>query len=116
MAEENAELLSSLLGMLGDNPEEKIKAALSSIGIEKKEEEKETITNKSDFDPEMILKIGSLLKGVGGEDERLNLLYALKPFLSEEKKTKIDGAAKLLKLAKMAETAQKSDLFNNLKL
>lgn len=115
MSEDSGELLSSLLGMLGDNPEEKIKSALSSIGVGQTQE-KEEPKEQAGFDAESILKIGSLLSSLNENDERSSLLTALKPFLSDEKKPKVDSALKLLKLAKMAEAAQKTDILKNFKL
>lgn len=127
MAEENSELLKSLMGMLGENPEEKIAAALSSLGVERDAvPEKTEKTHKKNSPPEpenslggeldALLKIGSLLSDAGGEDERARLLKALKPFLSEEKRPKVDSAVKMLRLAKLAEAAGKTDLLKNLKL
>ena len=112
---DNGELISSLLGMLGDNPEEKIKSALSSL-TDGKTQEQEDAKEPSGLDMDSILKIGGLLSSLNENDERTSLLNALKPFLSDEKKPKVDSALKLLKLAKMAEVAQKSDILKNIKL
>ena len=124
MADGNGELLNSLLEMLGENPEEKISAALQSLGAGEKESSEQVIEEKSRqaseaeaFDElSTLLKIGNLMSDVGGEDARTSLLKALKPFLSEEKRPKIDRAMKMLRLAKIAEAAGKSDLLKNLKL
>lgn len=119
MAEDNSELLNTLMGMLGDNPEQKIAAALSSLtaGEEGKQPppQPEPAENKS-TELDALLQIGNLLSSVNGEDERARLLNALKPFLSEDKRPKVDNAVKLLKLAKMAEAAGKTDLLKNFKL
>lgn len=119
MAEDNSELLGKLMGMLGDNPEEKISAALSNFGIGNEKTHEEVSTNiESGKEDELdaLLKIGNLLSTVNGEDERSQLLTALKPFLSESRRPKIDNAVKLLKLAKMAEAAGKNDILKNFKL
>ena len=116
MSQENGELLESLLGMLGDNPEEKIKSALSSLGVGEKEERSEKPTMPSGLDPEMLLKLGSIFSSSGTDDKRTALLCAIKPFMSEERQPKVDSALKLLKLAKMAEMAGKTDILKNLKL
>lgn len=119
MAEDNSELLNTLMGMLGDNPEQKIAAALSSLGVgseEQKEEEAPAPKDTTGAELDALLQIGTLLSSVNGEDERSRLLNALKPFLSEEKRPKVDSAMKLLKLAKMAEAAGKTDLLKNFKL
>ncbi len=116
MAEDNSELIKTLMGMLGDNPEQKIASALSSLGIGS-EAEKETAEPEAESgELDALLQIGNLISQVNGEDERAHLLLALKPFLSEERRPKIDNAVKLLKLAKMAEAAGKTDLLKNFKL
>ena len=112
MAEEQGELLQILSNMLGDHPEEKISQALSLLG--KAPEEPSATENLPDIGT--ITKIAGLLSGSQESDNRAALLSALKPFLSEERRPKVDSAIRLLKLAKMAETAGKSDLFKDLKL
>ncbi len=119
MAEDNSELLNTLMGMLGDNPEQKIAAALSSLGIggeEKSQAPEPAPAETQGGELDALLQIGSLLSSINGEDERSRLLTALKPFLSEDKRPKVDNAVKLLKLAKMAEAAGKTDLLKNFKL
>ena len=122
MAEDNSELLNTLMGMLGDNPEQKIAAALSSLGVggeesgQPQKSEPETSAGSQGTELDALLQIGNLLSSVNGEDERARLLNALKPFLSEDKRPKVDNAVKLLKLAKMAEAAGKTDLLKNFKL
>lgn len=122
MAEDNSELLNTLMGMLGDNPEQKIAAALSSLGVGRESpseplmSESTKSANLQGAELDALLQIGNLLSNVNAEDERAKLLHALKPFLSKEKGPKVDNAVKLLKLAKMAETAGKTDLLKNFKL
>ena len=119
MAEDNSDLIKTLMGMLGDNPEQKIAAALSSLGIDGGEEEKAPEpqpTEEAGMELDALLQIGNLISQVNGEDERARLLLALKPFISESRRPKIDTAVKLLKLAKMAEAAGKTDLLKNFKL
>ena len=122
MAEDNSELLNTLIGMLGDNPEQKIAAALSTLGVggeengQPQKSEPETSAGSQGTELDALLQIGNLLSNVNGEDERARLLNALKPFLSEDKRPKVDNAVKLLKLAKMAEAAGKTDLLKNFKL
>jgi len=117
MAEDNSELLNTLKGMLGENPEQKIAQALATLGIGGEGEEQAPKTEeKPQMDVDALLKLGNLFSSANGEDERAQLLGALKPFLSEDKRPKVDNAMKLLKLVKMAEMANKSDLLKNLKL
>ncbi len=117
MAEDNSELIKTLMGMLGDNPQQKIAQALSSLGVGGEEEKVAPEQNEAPkMELDALLQIGNLLSQVNGEDERAHLLLALKPFLSESRRPKIDNAVKLLKLVKMAEAAGKTDLLKNFKL
>lgn len=91
MAEEN-----DLLGGLSE--------ILSLISTdENKETEPSPPPQESTLDLDMILKLGSVFSELNQEDERSRLLNDLKPFLSGDKKDKIDRAVQLLKLARIAE-------------
>ena len=120
MAEDKDALLGQLIGMLGDNPEEKISAALSALGREepKKEEKAEETASETPLgiDMEGFMKLAGLMSELGREDQRTQLLRALKPFLSEERRPKVDSAVRLLRFAGLAEAAGKQDILKNLKL
>lgn len=58
------------------------------------------------LDPAMLGKLMGLLKtGASGDSERTALLNAMKPYLSEKRRTKMDKAMKLARIAKIAELA-----------
>ncbi len=92
MADEN-----DLLGGLSE--------ILSLISTDEKKEEVPAPEppQESPLDLDMILKLGSVFSQLNEEDERSRLLNDLKPFLSEDKKGKVDRAVQLLKLARVAE-------------
>ncbi len=52
----------------------------------------------SQIDPKLIERLLPLLGEFGGSDERLQLLYALRPFLKPERRDKVERAAKAAKL------------------
>ncbi len=121
MSDDGGKLLESLMGMLGENPEEKIGAMLSALSSNENEKPdgenaKDETDDESGFDLSMLLKLQSIMGLMSGEadDERSALLYALKPFLKSERHADVDRAVKLLKLSKLAKTAQELDLFKNL--
>ncbi len=60
-------------------------------------------SQESPLDLDMIMKLGSVFSELNQEDERSRLLNDLKPFLSDDKKGKVDRAVQLLKLARIAE-------------
>lgn len=67
-------------------------------------------TNSNNFnniDINMIMKIASKLNSSNQNDSRQNLLNALKPYLRDSKKGKMDNYINMLNMAKMA------DLFKN---
>lgn len=91
MSEEN-----DLLGGLSE--------ILSLISTDEKEEAAtSTPAQESPLDLDMILKLGSVFSELNQEDERSKLLNDLKPFLSDDKRGKVDRAVQLLKLARIAE-------------
>lgn len=58
------------------------------------------------LDPGMLRNMTRLLSGAGQKnDEKLALLEALKPFLAEKRRDKLDRAMKLARMEKMAELA-----------
>lgn len=121
MSDDGNQIIENLMGALGDNPTEtigKLMSALSqSEGDDKSgEEEKNEENGGLGIDLDMMMKLSGLMSQLSGDnqDERSALLFALKPFLSEERRPQIDKAVKLLKLSSLAKTAQELDLFKNL--
>lgn len=121
MSDDGNQIIENLMGALGDNPTEtigKLMSALSqSEGDDKSgEEEKNEESGGLGIDLDMMMKLSGLMSQLSGDnqDERSALLFALKPFLSEERRPQIDKAVKLLKLSSLAKTAQELDLFKNL--
>ena len=136
MADDNNQLIQSLMGMLGDNPQEKINAVLQSLTGDESGESpvnleklSETLSSPSESEREAseehtnapdlsgLLKMQGLLSQLGGtSDDRTALLLSLKPFLSESRKPHVDRALNLLKLTKLAEAAKGMDLLKDFKL
>lgn len=80
---------------------DRIKSVASSLFSEKEnsDEKNPEPTNNilPDIDPMMIMKIMSTLNS-SENDNRSNLLLALKPHLSPKRQTRVDSAVKMLKL------------------
>lgn len=66
-----------------------------------------------DIDVNSIMKIMNLLKN-GGESNRANLLLALKPMLSDDRRNKVDSAVKLLKIIELLPILKEQGLLDNL--
>ena len=123
MSEDSNKLLENLMGILGDNPSEKLGQILSGLsGNVQETESEENVSEEvhsetsSSFDPAMLLKMQSLMGQLNQKDsdERCALLTAIRPFLNAERQPQVDQAIKLIKLTKLAKTAQDMDLFKGL--
>ena len=49
----------------------------------------------------IITKIAPLLRSMEGEDDNVRLLHALRPFLGDERKKRIDEAEKLMQIIRL---------------
>lgn len=84
--------------------------SLLSSEDEPQEKQEEENSDTSPFDLDTILKMGSMFSELNTDDSRDKLLRDLKPFLSPEKRDKIDQTIKILKLLKIAEKAKNENL------
>lgn len=62
----------------------------------------------SGLDPDMILKLSSIMASMNKKDNRSELIAALKPHLSPDRRKKADEAIQLLKLMDMLPLIQQS--------
>lgn len=80
--------------------------AKSFMGGETGERNKTADSDSGGIDPGLISRISKLLSRSGsGDGERTALLNAMKPYLSEKRRSKMDKAMKLAKFAEIAELA-----------
>ena len=64
----------------------------------------------SKIDMNMMMKISSLLNNMNSKnDPRSNLIYSLKPYLRDSKKSKLDQYVNLLNISKIAEAMNKNN-------
>lgn len=80
-------------------------AALSRIGELAKSVmggDQETKGEEPELDPGLISRVMSLMNRKGVKSEERALLEAMKPFLSERRREKMDKAIKLARLASLA--------------
>jgi len=90
---------------------ETISSLLSSDSETESKKEETPVSSDSSFDLGTMMKLGSMLSDFNQEDERMKLLYDLKPFLSDTRRDKIDDAVKILRLLKIAQKAKNENLF-----
>ena len=66
----------------------------------------ETPSTPPDIDPALIARIGSIMsRGESKSSKDKKLLEAMRPYLSEKRRSKMDKALKIAKLAGIAEIA-----------
>ncbi len=76
---------------------------LSSLAGEKKENDL-----LAGVDPAMLMRAGKALSGLHKKpDDRCILLSALKPYLRQERRTRVDEAIRILQLMRLAEIFRK---------
>lgn len=93
-------LLASLLGGLGD----------SSQNSDSSNQSNNDNGGGDGFDIGMLLQLQGLLSGISGEDNSTKLLYALKPYLADERQSKVEKAVKILKIVKMIPAIRQTGL------
>lgn len=67
-----------------------------------------------DIDIDKLLKLTEILSKLGENDKNTDLLIALKPYLKEENRAKIDSAVKLIRLASILPYLKDSGILGNL--
>lgn len=99
----------AIKGILGDDAEEKIKAALSTISSGNNEEAdtgNEISVTEAVPDNGMIesvMQIKNIVDNIAGErDLRTNLLMSLKPYMRDSRRQSIDTVIRMLNLSKLS--------------
>ena len=102
----------AIKGILGDDAEEKIKAALSTISSGNNEAAADTDTGSeiSVTGPaadngvlESVMQIKNIVDNIAGErDLRTNLLMSLKPYMRDSRRQSIDTVIRMLNLSKLS--------------
>ena len=107
LTEQLSALLSDPAGM------EKIKSMASGLLSQNSFSEREPENNSQNNSIPDLTKIMSIANSFKSqpEDNRIKLLYALKPHLSAEKQARVDKAAKMLKLLSIAPILSQMGLF-----
>ena len=100
------EMAQSLMGENksgNDSSHQKSDSTNSNYNSENKNSSKKSDGSMfDDIDMGQMMKLLSVFKSKGGErDDRSNLLLSLKPHLSDERKTRVDSAVKILKLVNL---------------
>lgn len=122
MDDEKSRLIDSLAEAISNNPQaEAVFNALIPDEPELKDETKKEAPKENSPDvPDIssLIKMQSILSAFksAGDDDRSRLLFAIKPFLSEDARPHVDSAVKLLKVISLLKLAGELDLFKDFKL
>ena len=104
--------ISEKLSALLSDPEgmNRIKSMAESL-LGSREEAPTKKKDEPDIDVGALTGILKKMKGGGVNDPRINLLQALRPNLSAERRERVDGAIKILKLIELAPMLKDMGLF-----
>lgn len=98
----NFENIGDIIGSLSQEDIEKISSIAEQFMGEEKSEEPVTEQSTGGFniDPDMLFKIMNIMQKLNSRqnDPRCNLIAALKPLLSPQKRPKADAAIEMLRL------------------
>lgn len=112
----NMEDISQILSSLSDDDVEQLKSVAQSFfpgGEKERTEKKEPPKNEGEqLDFESMRKIMSILNLLKSDihDPRCDLLFALKPMLKEERRPRVDQAAKMLQLLSVLPKLREFDI------
>lgn len=103
--------ITGKIGQLLSDPQtmEQIMSLKNLLIPDEKEEEhtqtseapKSLLPSGADDTMKMVMKIMPLLSDIKQDDDTTRLLRALRPFLSEERRSKLDEATKILQIMKI---------------
>lgn len=100
---ESMKQLSQLASMLGSEP------GLHS-DAEKPSTEPPSIPGTESL--AMMTRLAPMLGSIGAEDDTTRLLSAIRPFLSDDRRKKLDEASKLLRMMKLLPLLRNFNLFD----
>lgn len=91
--------LSDIISSLSQEDIENLKEVAQSVfGGNGEENKNSDMPDLSSIDPKMLGKITSVMSMLNKKDARLELISALKPFLSSDRQGRADEAMKIIRL------------------
>ena len=112
------DLSEKLSGILNDPEAMRDIAALASQlgmdtpGVHKEEEKPSVPPVQTDNTAAQLMKLVPMLGSVRQEDDTTRLLDAMRPFLSEDRRQKLDKAKRLIKVMKLVPLIKDLPLFD----
>lgn len=95
--------LSDIISSLSAEDIDNLKEVAQSVfgGSEQKADSNSDLPDISSIDPKMLGKITSVMSMLNKKDSRVELISALKPFLSSNRQVKADEAVKIIRLLEL---------------
>ena len=94
--------ISDIIASLSDSDIEKLKETAKSVfgdtPVENRDREKQSFPDMGAIDPEMLKKVTEIFSTMNRHDPRCDLIYALKPLLSQNRQQRADEAVKILRI------------------
>lgn len=104
-----ADNLKDLIGMLATSGSKEETPPKPAEVLPSKEEK--PVRTESDENMEMMRKIGKIMDGISpNSDPRINLLYAIRPFLNNTRQKKLNNCVKILQMSRLAGFIDKDSL------
>lgn len=102
-----ADMIETLKGMLGDNPEEKINSVMSALNSGNSETSPQDSGDETQgsINSDLLFQAQNFINQLSsaGNDNRSNLLTSLKPYMRQSRRNSIDNAVKLLNIAQLSQ-------------
>jgi len=99
--------------MLSDEESMKQLSELAEMLMSGNQNEGKKEKNNSSPDMESLIKLAGMAGQLSENDKNTELIYALRPHLSEERRKRADKAVRLLKLLSLYRTAKENGLLND---
>lgn len=112
--------INEILSSLSEEDMAQLKTAANALmgGMDKPKESKEKKKEENPlgnlFAPEVFRTLEKLSHAISDDDDRIALIKALKPLLSEPRQEKADSAIKMLKLIQLLPLLKDAGLLNGL--
>ena len=118
MDNEKSKLIDTLAEAISSNPQTEAMFNALIPDEDVSETKNENDKNNGGMDISAMLKLSQVMSGLNNSenDDRSKLLYAIRPFLSEERQSAVDSAIKLLKVASVLKLVKDLDILKDFKL
>lgn len=115
MSEDLSDIINNVKKMMDNgNVPDNVKEMLGNLNTDNTASSNNNNNNNVNIDIGTIMKMKSIVDSMNQKDDpRTNLLYSLKPYLRESRKSKLDQYVNLLNMAKIADVMKNENKGND---